>query len=80
MSVSSSGRIVFRFIVPPTEPSMVLASGVLVTSIDEIIAALTSSKSIPPRPELFSPGLAPVSEPTVVTPFISTRLALVPRI
>ena len=63
--------MVFKFIVPPTEPSMVLASGDLVTSKPAIIDAETSSKSIP---------LRPVPEPTVDTPLISVLFASVPRI
>ena len=70
-SVSSSGRIVFKLTVPPTEPSIVLASGDLTTSTLEMIEAETSSKLIP---------LRPAPEPTVDTPFISVLLALVPRI
>ena len=70
-SLSCKGRIVLRLIVPPTEPSIVFASGDLVTSKPAIIAAETSSKSIP---------LRPAPEPTVETPFISVRLASVPRI
>ena len=63
--------MVRRLIVPPTEPSIVFASGDLVTSTAEIIDALTSSKSIPLRPD---------PEPTVETPLNSILFALVPRI
>ena len=71
VSVSCKGRIVLKLIVPPTDPSIVLASGAFVTSTAAIIAAETSSKLMP---------LRPAPDPTVDTPFISVRFALVPRI
>ena len=67
----SRGRMVFKLIVPPTDPSIVLASGTLVTSTPAIIEAFTSSKSIPVRPD---------PDPNVDTPLISVRLSSVPRI
>ena len=70
-STMSSGRMVRRLMVPPTEPSIVRASGALMTSSEAMIAALTSSKLMPPRP---------CPEPTVDTPLISVRLSFVPRI
>ncbi len=70
-SLRSSGRIVRRLIVPPTDPSIVCAVGTFVTSTDAISAAGRSSKLMPERP-------AP--DPTVETPLISVRLASVPRI
>ena len=57
--------------VPPTDPSMVFASGDFVTSTAEIMDAETSSKLIP---------LRPWPEPTVETPLISVLFAFVPRI
>lgn len=57
--------------VPPTEPSIVLASGTLMTCTELIIEAARSSKLMPDRPE---------PDPTVETPLISTRLASVPQI
>ena len=71
LSDKSNGRIVLRFTIPPIAPSVVLASGDLITSREEIIAAFTSSKLMPPLPE---------PEPTVETPLISTLLELVPLI
>ena len=54
----------------PTD-SIVYASGAFVTSTEEMLAALPSSKSMPLRPE---------PDPTVETPLISMRFAFVPRI
>ena len=71
VSFNSSGRSVRRLIVPPTEPSIIFASGDFVTSTEEIKDAGKSSKLIPPRP-------APA--PTVLIPFISTLFWSVPRI
>ena len=70
-SDKSSGRIVLKLTVPPTEPSRVFASGDLMTSTAEIMAGFTSSKLIP---------LLPDPELTVATPLNSTRFAFVPRI
>ena len=67
----SRGRMVRRLMVPPTEPSIVLASETLITSTELIIEAARSSKLMPERPD---------PDPTVETPLISTRLASVPRI
>src|SRR5690606_40930054 len=65
----SSGRVVFRLMVPPSAPSTISGVGDLITSTEERKLAGKSSKLMPFRPP-----------PTVERPFTSTRFCGRPRI